>query len=65
VAGMAVSPGDIVHMDICGAAKFPASKLPKVLEYATELIRRETEQQKFFREPIFSLAAWKEKAMSR
>ena len=60
VARMAVSPGDIIHMDICGAAKFPANKLAKVLENATELIRRETEQQKTFRDPDFTLAKWKE-----
>jgi len=59
VAGMAVSPGDIIHMDICGACKFPASKLPKVLENARELQRRETEQQRMFKDPGFSLAKWK------
>jgi len=60
VAGMAVSPGEIIHMDTCGAAKFPAHKLAKVLENATELIKRETEQQKMFRDPNFTLAKWKE-----
>ncbi len=60
VAGMAVSPGDIVHMDICGAAKFPANKLAKVLENARELSQREIEQQKPFRDPAFTLAKWKE-----
>jgi len=59
VAGMSVSPGDIIHMDVCGAAKFPASKLLKVFEYATELLKRESEQQKMFRDPNFSLAKWK------
>jgi 4-hydroxy-4-methyl-2-oxoglutarate aldolase len=29
VAGMTVAPGDIVHMDQCGACKFPAAKLPR------------------------------------
>jgi 4-hydroxy-4-methyl-2-oxoglutarate aldolase len=59
IAGMTVSPGDIVHMDQCGACKFPADKLPKVLEYATELIRRETEGKKVFQDEDFSLAKWK------
>jgi regulator of RNase E activity RraA len=59
VAGMAVMPGDIVHMDVCGACKFPASKLQKVLENARELRRREIEQQKMFQDPSFSLAKWK------
>jgi len=59
VAGMMVSPGDIVHMDICGACKFPASKLSKVLENAKELQRHEAEKQKMFQDPDFSLAKWK------
>lgn len=59
VAGMTVSPGEIVHMDQCGACKFPADKLPKVLEYATELINREKKEQMRFSDPGFSLAKWK------
>ena len=59
VAGMVVSQGDIIHMDVCGAAKFPATKLPKVLEYATELLRRESQRQKLFRAPHFTLSKWK------
>lgn len=60
VGQMAVAPGDIIHMDHCGACKFPADKLPKVLEYATELIRRETEGKKRFQDSSFSLKKWKE-----
>jgi regulator of RNase E activity RraA len=59
VAGMTVAPGDIVHMDQCGACKFPADKLPQVLSYATELISREKKEQAKFREPGFSLENWK------
>jgi len=59
VAGMSVCPGDIIHMDICGACKFPASKLSKVLEYANELLKRERKHQKMFKAPDFSLAKWK------
>jgi regulator of RNase E activity RraA len=59
VAGMTVSSGDIIHMDACGACKFPASKLSKVLENATELERREAAELKMFRDPDFSLAKWK------
>jgi regulator of RNase E activity RraA len=62
VGGMAVSPGDIIHMDICGACKFPRRQLSKVLEYATELQEREAKQQKMFRDPDFSLAKWKSTA---
>ncbi|MGQ9781416.1 MAG: RraA family protein [Nitrososphaeria archaeon] len=60
VAGMAVSPGDIVHMDICGAAKFPERYLPKVLEYAIELRNREVKYQSKFHDPNFSYQKWKE-----
>lgn len=59
VAGMTVSYGDIVHMDQCGACKFPADKLPDVLKFATELITREKREQAKFREPGFSLTKWK------
>lgn len=59
VAGMAVKPGDIVHMDRCGACKFPADKLTKVLEYATELRKREAKYKAMFQDPSFSLKKWK------
>jgi regulator of RNase E activity RraA len=55
VAHMTVESGDIVHMDQCGAAKFPAKYLPQVLEYAKELRKREIESQKKFHAPDFSL----------
>ena len=60
VAGMSISPGDIVHMDVCGATKFPEKYLLKVLEYATELKERETKFQSVFREPNFTYKKWKE-----
>lgn len=59
VARMTVQPGDIIHMDQCGAAKFPAKYLSKVLEYAKELRRRELESQAKFKEPDFNLEKWK------
>jgi len=59
VAGMTVQPGDIIHMDQCGACKFPADKLTKVLEYAEELIKREAKHQAMFRDPGFTLEKWK------
>ncbi len=65
IAGMSVAPGDIVHMDQCGACKFPAEKLAKVLEFATELIRRETEGKKLFQDPKFSLENWKSRVKSK
>jgi 4-hydroxy-4-methyl-2-oxoglutarate aldolase len=65
VANMTVSPGDIIHMDHCGACKFPADKLPTVLEYATELIRREAEGKKRFQDPGFSLKKWKEEVKGK
>jgi regulator of RNase E activity RraA len=59
VAGMSVAPGDIIHMDQCGACKFPADKLPKVLEFATELAKRETKERQKFMDPNFSYTKWK------
>ena len=59
VGRMTVVPGDIIHMDHCGACKFPATHLPKVLEYATELLKREGKEKAFFQDPKFSLKRWK------
>ena len=41
VAGMDVSPGEIIHMDETGACKFPADKLEAVLNNVTELAKLE------------------------
>jgi 4-hydroxy-4-methyl-2-oxoglutarate aldolase len=62
VAGMTVVPGDVVHMDQCGACKFPADKLTQVLNYATELVSREKKEQARFTDPGFSLGKWKSEA---
>jgi 4-hydroxy-4-methyl-2-oxoglutarate aldolase len=59
VAGMSVTPGDIIHMDQCGACKFPADRLPDVLRYATELLRREATDKLKFSSPDFSLKKMK------
>jgi len=59
VGGMTVEPGDIIHMDQCGACKFPADKLAKVLEFATELLRREAKEKEFFQNSSFNLEKWK------
>lgn len=59
VAGMAVKPGEIVHMDRCGACKFPADRLMKVLEYAKELTEHEDKYKAMFQDPSFSLEKWK------
>lgn len=40
VAGMDVSPGEIIHMDENGACKFPANKLEQVVE-KLKLLRQE------------------------
>jgi regulator of RNase E activity RraA len=52
---MTVQSGDIVHMDQCGATKFPAKYLAKVYELALELRKREQESQKKYLMPDFSL----------
>lgn len=41
VAGMDVSPGEIIHMDENGACKFPADKLEAVLNNVRELQKQE------------------------
>jgi hypothetical protein len=46
-------------MDQCGACKFPADKLPRVLEFATELAKREVKERQKFMDPNFSYAKWK------
>lgn len=65
VAGMSVAPGDIIHMDQCGACKFPADKLPTVLEFATELVKRETKERQKFTDPNFNYAKWKAEVKGR
>ena len=59
VGKMNVAPGEIIHMDHSGACKFPARYLPKVLEYAKELIRREANEKEFLQSSNFSLKNWK------
>lgn len=41
VGGMDVAPGEIIHMDENGAVKFPADKLPEVLDLARKLQKEE------------------------
>ena len=59
VGGMTVMPGDMIHMDMHGVVKFPASKMDQVLENAEKLLEREEAGRKIFKEPGFSLAKWK------
>ena len=37
----------------------PGLQTPKVLEYATELVKREKNKQTRFHDPDFSLTKWK------
>ena len=41
VAGMDVSPGEIVHMDENGACKFPADKMEAVVTNVKKLLKEE------------------------
>ena len=50
VAGMDVSPGEIIHMDENGACKFPADKLEAVLTRARDLSKKEEGMQERFRQ---------------
>jgi regulator of RNase E activity RraA len=56
---MTVAPGDMVHMDMHGAVKFPASKMGEVLERAVRLLESEVSQTRVFKEPGFTLEKWK------
>ncbi len=44
VAGMDVSPGEIIHMDENGACKFPADRLADVCKNVKELVGEEEER---------------------
>ncbi|MFC1860380.1 RraA family protein [Chloroflexota bacterium] len=44
VAGMDVSPGDIIHMDEHGACKFPADRLEDIYKNIIKLVKVEEEQ---------------------
>jgi len=44
VAGMDVSPGEIIHMDENGACKFPSEKLEAVLNNVEALVQEEEER---------------------
>jgi 4-hydroxy-4-methyl-2-oxoglutarate aldolase len=44
VAGMDVSPGEIVHMDADGAVKFPVNKLEAVLTNVQALLKEEADR---------------------
>jgi regulator of RNase E activity RraA len=59
VGGMTVKPGDMVHMDMHGAVKFPANKIYKVLKRAKKLLEDEADSAAFFNSPEFSLEKWK------
>ena len=59
VGGMTVMPGDMVHMDMHGAVKFPAEKLAEVLERAEKLLESEGATMKIYKDPEFSLKKWK------
>ena len=49
VAGMDVSPGEIIHMDENGAVKFPADKLEAVLNNVRALYQEEATRMSLLR----------------
>jgi len=59
VGGMTVMPGDMVHMDLHGAVKFPAEYREEVLIRARKLLEDEAGSAAFFNDPEFSLEKWK------
>jgi 4-hydroxy-4-methyl-2-oxoglutarate aldolase len=59
IGGMTVMPGDMVHMDLHGACKFPEKYAEEILKRAEEALAEETEEKAFFQGPDFSLKTWK------
>jgi len=59
VGGMTVMPGDMVHMDVHGVVKFPASKMAEILERAQKLLDDEASSKKIYADPDFSYAKLK------
>ena len=59
VAGMTVTPGDMIHMDLHGAIKFPAGYMCEILDRAKKLLEDEADDAAFFNDPTFSLQKWK------
>ena len=60
VGGMAVMPGDMVHMDLHGVVKFPASKMQEVLDKAVKLLESESSTMRIYKDPEFTLKKWKQ-----
>lgn len=61
LGGLSVKPGDMIHMDLHGAVKFPASKLGEVYERAIKLLEHEASIMEFYRDPGFNLEKWKQR----
>lgn len=59
IGGMSVMPGDMIHMDLHGACKFPEKYSSEILMLAKKLLAAEEEEKAFFRQPDFSLEKWK------
>lgn len=58
VAGMTVMPGDMIHMDVHGACKFPAKHMAEILRRCDQLLENEKETQAKYG-PDWSLEKWK------
>lgn len=61
VCGMNVRPGDMVHMDLHGACKFPEEYAGEILRRAKSILEEESAKKSFFQGEGFSLKKWKEK----
>lgn len=46
LCSMDIAPGEIIHMDMHGAVKFPAQYLPEVLAHTKKIAERDIERQK-------------------
>ncbi len=61
ICGMNVMPGDMVHMDLHGACKFPEEYAEVILRQARDRLEEESAKKSFFQGEDFSLGKWKEK----
>ena len=54
-------PGEMIHMDLHSAVKFPAEYLEEILIRAKKFLEDEAGSAAVFNDPGFSLEKWKKK----
>ncbi len=59
VSGVVVNPGDLIHADINGVTAIPVDVVPRLIEQAREVTRREAASHAWAKSDEFSLDAMK------